>query len=262
MARWSGVAAVGAGGAAGAVLRVAQAAALPAPGATLLVNLAGALALGAALPGLDPRGRQLLAVGLCGGYTTFSALGLEAAQLLAAGRPAAAGAYLAATGLGGLLAVAAGERLARGAAGARLGRWAPALLPLAALVVTLWTRPGPHLWSVRGALLVAGGGAGGALLRWSAALLCARRGWTGVPWATLGVNLLGCGLAGALAPRLEGPWRALVLAGALGGFTTFSTFARDGFDLLRAGRPRAALAYAAASLVGGPLAAGLGAATV
>ena len=84
--------AVAVGGAAGAVLRYAVALALGPlrPGAvpwnTLAVNVAGSLLLGLVLsrvPLDDPRHlRPLLAVGFCGGLTTFSTFGYETLTLL------------------------------------------------------------------------------------------------------------------------------------------------------------------------------------
>lgn len=82
------------GGAAGAVLRYAAGQALgpPRPGAfpwhTFGVNVAGSLLLGlvvALVPADDPRHlRPLLAVGFCGGLTTFSTFGYETVSLLQA----------------------------------------------------------------------------------------------------------------------------------------------------------------------------------
>lgn len=85
---------VAVGGAAGALLRYAVGLALgPArPGAfpwpTFAVNVAGSLVLGlvlALVPADDPRHlRPLLAVGFCGGLTTFSTFGYETVALLQA----------------------------------------------------------------------------------------------------------------------------------------------------------------------------------
>lgn len=85
---------VAVGGAAGAVARYAAGQALgPArPGAfpwhTFAVNVAGSLVLGlvlALVPADDPRHlRPLLAVGFCGGLTTFSTFGYETVSLLQA----------------------------------------------------------------------------------------------------------------------------------------------------------------------------------
>jgi CrcB protein len=85
---------VAVGGAAGAVARYAAGQALgPArPGAfpwhTFAVNVAGSLLLGlimALVPADDPRHlRPLLAVGFCGGLTTFSTFGYETVALLQA----------------------------------------------------------------------------------------------------------------------------------------------------------------------------------
>lgn len=83
---------VAVGGAAGAVMRYAAGQALGPvrPGAfpwhTFAVNVVGSLVLGlvmALVPADDPRPlRALLAVGFCGGLTTFSTFGYETVGLL------------------------------------------------------------------------------------------------------------------------------------------------------------------------------------
>jgi CrcB protein len=87
---------VGAGGALGSVLRYAVALLLPRAGkgfpwATLSVNLVGCLLIGL-LAGLAPRHRWmfhtgwvLLATGLCGGFTTYSAFALDNIKLFEVG---------------------------------------------------------------------------------------------------------------------------------------------------------------------------------
>ena len=107
-------------------------------------------------------------------------------------------------------------------------------------------------------LLAALGGALGALARWGVAVALPRSpgGW---PSATLAVNLLGCLLIGALIAVLaarrpdDERLRTFLGAGVLGGFTTFSAFAVEVADLLRAGTPWAAAGYGAMSVVGGLL---------
>lgn len=85
--------------------------------------------------------------------------------------------------------------------------------------------------------LFAAGGCG-ACLRYALALRVDRVAAEVLPHAgTLAVNLAGClaiGLLGALLPL--GPGRVVVLAGLLGGFTTYSTFALLTVELLQAGR--------------------------
>jgi CrcB protein len=73
-----------------------------------------------------------------------------------------------------------------------------------------------------------------------------------LPMGTLLVNVVGCLLLGLLvARRRDDPWLRPVLGtGALGGFTTFSTFAVQ-TDHLLADRPSVALLYVALSLAGG-----------
>lgn len=107
------LAAIYAGGVAGALLRVGLAQAVAtAPGswpwATFAVNMAGALLLGYlfALFREDPAARlrhPFLAVGLCGTLTTFSAVQLELFEMLEAGELGLAVLYAVATIAAGYL---------------------------------------------------------------------------------------------------------------------------------------------------------------
>jgi len=107
------------GGALGALARWAVAEALPAgpgdwPWATLLVNLTGCLLIGvllAVLPARFPSAgwpRPFLATGVLGGYTTYSTFAVDTVALVDAGRTAVAAGYVAASALGGVLAVVIG----------------------------------------------------------------------------------------------------------------------------------------------------------
>lgn len=84
-----------------------------------------------------------------------------------------------------------------------------------------------------------------------------RRWGTTFPWGTLVVNLAGCFLIGIFFSwaevrlRLSPGARLFLMAGFCGGFTTFSTFALETFQLLKAGSLPAALFYVLASTVMG-----------
>ena len=118
------LAAIFAGGCAGAIARAELAAGLRvAPGswpwATLLVNLAGAALLGWVLarparPGArrDYR-RPLLGTGFCGALTTFSTLQLELLEMVDRQRWGLALGYAPISVAGGLALVALGARAAR-----------------------------------------------------------------------------------------------------------------------------------------------------
>jgi CrcB protein len=90
------------------------------PWGTLLVNIFGALVIGffVALTGPDGRYivdqniRTFVTVGLCGGYTTFSAFSLQTMVLMQEGEWLYAGAYILASVLLCLLAVWLGHLLA------------------------------------------------------------------------------------------------------------------------------------------------------
>jgi len=85
-----------------------------APAGTLAANLLGCGLIGYlhVRLGAEPA-RALLVTGFCGGFTTWSAFGLETARLAADGRLAAAAGYAALTLFLCLGAVAAGWALAR-----------------------------------------------------------------------------------------------------------------------------------------------------
>ena len=81
-----------------------------------------------------------------------------------------------------------------------------------------------------------------------------------LPWATVGVNVLGSLLLGALVSShsFSDDTRTILGVGFLGSFTTFSTFSVQAFLDLEAGEPMRALIYVSASLVFGLAAAAVG----
>lgn len=88
-------------------------------------------------------------------------------------------------------------------------------------------------------MLIASGGALGALLRYAVSGLALRLLGADFPWGTLCANLLGCfliGLLWVLAERAPHPQANLFLfTGLLGAFTTFSTYSLESIYLLRSG---------------------------
>ena len=115
------------------------------------------------------------------------------------------------------------------------------------------------VWSVvtHPATLVGVGGAVGGILRYYLGVwLNPKTG--GFPWGTFAVNVSGSFIVAFLAllileqlPEDHRGWFLLLGAGFCGGFTTFSTFEWELFQLIRDGRAGLALAYAAASLLAG-----------
>lgn len=104
-------------------------------------------------------------------------------------------------------------------------------------------------------LAIAAGGAVGSVLRyWMSAWVHSVAG-RGFPYGTLAVNVLGCLLMGFLfalfVERLssDSVVRAGILIGVLGGFTTFSSFSIETFNLLEDGLWLKAGINAGASLV-------------
>ena len=119
--------AVAAGGALGSLARFWLAAAMTAltgprfPWGTLLINVAGSFIIGAvaaatltpARVAIHPDLRVFLMVGICGGFTTFSAFSLQTLELLQSGDIWPAAGYIAGSVAFCLLAVGAGWLLGR-----------------------------------------------------------------------------------------------------------------------------------------------------
>lgn len=101
-------------------------------------------------------------------------------------------------------------------------------------------------------ILLAAGGAIGTLFRHSISGLTYKM-FNGIfPWGTLVVNLTGSFIIGLLwgvfeIENLSSNFRNFVFIGILGGFTTFSTFALESFNLFRDGEIKLALANLLAS---------------
>ncbi len=106
-------------------------------------------------------------------------------------------------------------------------------------------------------LYVALGGAIGSVGRAAVSAGMARLAGPAFPWGTLAVNVLGSfviGLFGTLTLSdgrfpVASDWRAFVMIGICGGFTTFSSFSLQTLDLARDGRPAQALGNIGLSLV-------------
>ena len=102
-------------------------------------------------------------------------------------------------------------------------------------------------------LLFAGGGAG-SMLRYAVGLWVEARTGPGFPWGTFAVNVSGCFLIGVLATLAdEHAWitpaaRLALVTGVLGGYTTFSAFGLETWQLVEDGRAWLAAANAVASV--------------
>ncbi|HBS30084.1 MAG TPA: fluoride efflux transporter CrcB [Phycisphaerales bacterium] len=116
------------------------------------------------------------------------------------------------------------------------------------------------------AVAVGVGGALGALARHGVLLAMSRSGPEGLRgaraaghwvWATCVINLVGCLALGILVgwfqrqSAMDERWKALVVTGFLGAFTTFSTFAGDAVRLGDEKDMASALAYVLATVIGG-----------
>ena len=116
-------------------------------------------------------------------------------------------------------------------------------------------RPAPASWRI--ALLVAAGGALGAMLRFLLTVLdpaVTTPTLVEMPWTTLTVNVLGSlglgALNGVLEVREGRPWmRPLLGTGLCGGFTTMSAAVLDGAAMMGADFAILAIVYASLSLL-------------
>ena len=104
-------------------------------------------------------------------------------------------------------------------------------------------------------LIVMLGGAFGAGARHLVGSLTLARFGPGFPWGTLSVNLAGGLLMGLLAGWLaraggSEATRLFFAVGVLGGFTTFSAFSLEVFQMIERGQYGIVAAYIAASVIG------------
>ena len=118
----------------------------------------------------------------------------------------------------------------------------------------------PVLSSVPPLLLVALGGAAGSALRYLVGVWTVDNLGPGLPFGTWAVNIIGGLAIGLLAGWLarvdtgDEALRLLLGVGFLGGFTTFSAFSLDVFNMINRGDIGLAAAYATSSVAGGVLA--------
>ena len=113
-------------------------------------------------------------------------------------------------------------------------------------------------------LIIALGGALGAVSRFLLGNGLSRALGSALPYGTFVINIVGCFAMGLLMTiivdreMIPAAWRLFLFVGFLGGFTTFSSFGYEALMLLTEGRMLAALAYAGGSVVLGLVAAAAG----
>lgn len=108
-------------------------------------------------------------------------------------------------------------------------------------------------------LLVMGGGALGAAMRFWLGGTLLREFGERLPWGTLAANLIGSFAVGFLAVWLEGRgpsalyWRAFLIVGMLGALTTYSSLMIECLIYTRSNRSELALVYLGITLALGLL---------
>ena len=108
---------------------------------------------------------------------------------------------------------------------------------------------------IKACLLVAAGGALGAVGRFLVTTGAAAVLGGGFPWGTLFVNVVGSFLLGVLVGLLSAAWtppgdmRLFLATGFLGAFTTFSAFSLDVVSEFERGLNSLAVLYVVASVV-------------
>ena len=109
-------------------------------------------------------------------------------------------------------------------------------------------------------ILIAGGGALGAVLRFALQGLVQPAKGSLFPWGTWIVNVSGCVMIGFLMALFTGPYairpeyRIGIISGILGGYTTFSSFSWEGTQLIEQRQWGLALLYIGSSVMVGLLA--------
>jgi CrcB protein len=111
-------------------------------------------------------------------------------------------------------------------------------------------------------LLVALGGALGAIARFGVGALFAKRLGVAWPYGTFFINVTGCFIIGLFLPFLtdgkHDAWRYLLPVGFVGAYTTFSTYEYETLRLIEIGAWKSVASYVGLSNVIGLLAVWLG----
>ncbi|MFQ6609282.1 MAG: fluoride efflux transporter CrcB [Fidelibacterota bacterium] len=116
---------------------------------------------------------------------------------------------------------------------------------------------------MKSVLFVGFGGFIGAVSRYLTSGLVTRYMKHGFPWGTIVVNFLGCFLLGIftgfiIEKNYSWPLQEFFVIGILGGFTTFSAFGLETFQMLKIGALNTAAVYVFISLATGLTAVGIG----
>lgn len=113
-------------------------------------------------------------------------------------------------------------------------------------------------------LYVGIGGGMGSILRYLTSVFIGKYGNTLFPYATFIINLIGCLLVGIFLGIIQRKMPInndliyLLTIGFCGGYTTFSTFANESYQLFINGQLLIALVYTSASVILGVVAVWLG----
>lgn len=113
-------------------------------------------------------------------------------------------------------------------------------------------------------LYIAFGGAIGSVLRFLTSIFVAKFWSNHFPLATFLTNIVGCFLIGIFIGLLEknnltdSNLKWFLITGFCGGFTTFSTFGLENFNLFQSNNSFLAFAYIASSIIAGLFAVWLG----
>jgi fluoride exporter len=107
----------------------------------------------------------------------------------------------------------------------------------------------------------------GGIMRYLLSLVIQAKTITVFPYGTLAVNVIGCLLIGVVfgiadKGSMSTEWKLFLATGLLGGFTTFSAFSLETFNLIRMGHHFYAGVYVTASIVIGLLATIMGVAVI
>lgn len=112
-------------------------------------------------------------------------------------------------------------------------------------------------------LLIGTGGFAGSISRYVLTKLISSKWPMAFPWGTFGVNVLGCFLIGVVMglsfqSAMNTQTRLLLATGFCGGFTTFSTYSLEIFELYQRGEAGISILYLFASIPAGFLSVWLG----